>query len=941
MRKISAFLRLAIWTMVLAQSALAGVTGKIAGRVTDSESGDGLPGTNVIIEGTNLGAATDLDGNYTILNVPPGLYSVQFSFIGYQAVRVRDVRVNVDLTTRIDRLLEPSALEMGAVEVVGERNPLVREDLTNTLVAVTAEQIEALPVDQIRDVIVLQAGIVQDNDGTLHIRGGRSNEIAYQVNGISIRNPLSNLQGVGLATNAVEEVSVSAGTFSAEYGNALSGVINFVTKEGGPKYTGSFRASSGGNFSSRDNIFFNVDQVDVLNHSRLEWTFGGPVPFLGKNVTFFTSGIRELDDGHLFGMRVYDKEEILFIDEDFFIIDPLGASGERFQADGDREIVPMVTRETLNLTAKLTWKPAAKFKFSYDLVLDDGERFPRTLGGINIFRRYRFNPDGRPRSLSNSANHSVGITHTLSNSMFYTLRLGAAFTDAKDNVFSDPFDPRYVKSFASEVTSNFIAPTTFVAGGTSLDRDLSKTRSLMAKLDVVNQVNPVHELRFGGEFQHHRLEKEKFSLIYNLLPFNQPQPCLDEFGDSPCIPFPELDPDFTDYQAYVRQPIQAAVYFLDKMELANSFILNVGARYEFTDARALYNPNLAGTVDSGVEQNLIKASAKHRLAPRASLSFPITSRGIIRFSYGIFYQNPTFSQIYQNSRFEDFNFTQIPTFGNTNLEPKRSVQYEMGLQQQFTDDLKVDLTIFSKDVTNLIESQRFIAGEVAATKEFNAITNISYANVKGFTASFLKRRAPGGLFSASLDYTFQVGEGAFDDPLLFAIDTRSGRDAPQSFVPLKFDRQHTMNATLTLSKPGNWVASAIGNLWTGTPYTPSVPSSVQAVEFEVRSARRPINKNVDLKFEKFFRQSGMRFSIFMQVENAFDWINERLVHVNTGSSLTSLNETNNPNLFNNLRDKIEAEPDNFFPIRFLDDFYQREDFLGPPREIRWGMSFQF
>ncbi len=285
MRKILTFVLVAIWTTVVAQSALAGVTGKIAGRVTDSESGDGLPGTNVIIEGTNLGAATDLDGNYTILNVPPGLYTVQFSFIGYQAVHVKGVRVNVDLTARINRQLQPSALELGAVAVFGERNPLVRQDLTNTLVAVTAEQIEALPVDQIRDVIVLQAGIVQDNEGALHIRGGRSNEIAYQVNGISINNPLSNLQGVGLATNAVQEVSVSAGTFSAEYGNALSGVINFVTKDGGPDYSGSFRASSGGNFSSREDIFFNVDEVDVLNHSRVEWTFGGPVPFLGKNVT--------------------------------------------------------------------------------------------------------------------------------------------------------------------------------------------------------------------------------------------------------------------------------------------------------------------------------------------------------------------------------------------------------------------------------------------------------------------------------------------------------------------------------------------------------------------------------------------------------------------------------------------------------------------------------
>jgi len=913
----------------------AGTTGKISGKITDAETGEGLPGANIQIEGSFFGAATNVNGNYTILNVPPGLYTIKISFIGYQTLLVKEVRVNVDFTVRVEQQLQPSAVEMAAVEVFGERNPLVRQDLTNTLVAVTAEQIKALPVDQIRDVIALQAGIVQDNSGALHIRGGRSNEVAFQVNGISINNPLSNLQGVGIAINAIEEVSVSTGTFSAEYGNALSGVINFVTKDGGPDYQGTFRTSTGGNFSTRDDIFFKIGDVDLLNHNRMEWTFGGPVPLFG-NLTFFISGVREIDDGHLFGLRVYNREEILFIDEALLIIDPFGASGEPFQADGDREIVPMVTSENLNLTAKLTWKPSPKLKFTYDLLLDDGERF-----ASSNFRRYRFNPDGRPKSLSNASNHSIGITHTLSNTTFYTLKLGAGFTHDRTHVFEDPFDENYVRSFDSRITNNLIQPTDYLAGGTSLDRSFSKTRALIGKLDVVSQVHPAHELRFGGEFQHNRLETEAYTLLYDVNLFNQPQPCIDEFGDRPCIPFPSLDSAFTSYQAYVRQPIQGAFYFLDKIELSKSFILNIGARYDFFDARAFYNPDLVGTVDSGVEKNLIKTTAKHRLAPRIGLSFPITDRGIIRFSYGHYYQNPRLSQIYRNSRFEDFNFAALPTFGNANLDPKRSIQYEMGLQQQFTDDFKIDLLVFYKDVTNLIQTRRVIAGEVAASKEFNLVTTISYANVKGFTLSLLKRQSPGGILSASLDYTFQVGEGAFDDPLRTAIDTRSDRDTEQTFVPLPFDRTHTINGTLTLRKANNWTFSVIGNLWTGTPYTPSLPSSVQAVEFQVRSARRPINKNIDLRIEKFFRPKGVQFSIFMQVENVLDAINERFVHLNTGSSLTSLAESTNPTLFDNLERRIESESGNFFPIRFIEEFYQREDWLGPPREIRWGIAFEF
>ncbi|HEX9652341.1 MAG TPA: TonB-dependent receptor, partial [bacterium] len=511
--------------------------------------------------------------------------------------------------------LNPSAVEVAAVEVFGERNPLVREDLTNTLVSVTAEQIEALPVDQIRDVISLQAGIVEDNDGALHIRGGRSNEIAYQVNGISINNPFGNTQAVGLATNAVEEVSVSAGTFSAEYGNALSGVINFVTKDGGPDYHGSFRSWSGDNVSSRDDIFFHVGTVAPFNHSRMEWTFSGPIPFLGKNVTFFTSGVREHDDGHLFGMRVYNREEILFIDGDNFIIDPLGASGARFRADGDREIVPMVTSDDLNLTAKLAWKPSNKLKLSYDLILDDGERFPREAGGINTFRRFRFNPDGRPQRLTNAMSHSVGVTHAISSKTFYTLKVGANFTKSRTFVFEDPFDPRYVASFENEITNNLIPPTDYLAGGTDLIRSREETRSILAKLDVVSQVLPSHEVKLGGEFVHHRLVLEDYELLF------------DEQQGRFIVPYPELNPNFTDYQYYAREPVQAAVYILDKMELSRQFILNVGLRYEFLDTKALYNPNLAGTVDTGVQnpEFLRTASPKHRLSPRVSLSFPITS----------------------------------------------------------------------------------------------------------------------------------------------------------------------------------------------------------------------------------------------------------------------------------------------------------------------------
>lgn len=903
-----------------------GTTGKIAGKVTDAQTGEPLPGANVILEGTTKGAASDANGNYAILNVPPGKYNVRFRFIGYRSVLITNVQVNVDFTTRLDQALQPAAIEMDEVVVYAERHPLVREDLTNTQVAVTAQTIDELPVDQLSQVIRLQAGIIEDNSGELHIRGGRSNEIAFQVNGISIENPFSNKQGIGLATNAVQEVSISSGTFSAEYGNALSGVINYVTKDGGEKISATLKAWTADHFTSKDEVFFGIDDFDAFNNSRIEATLGGPV-FGIKKLKFFASGVYQKDKGHLYGIDLYRPSDILVLTETGFAFDPFGDG----LPSGTGKIVPMSVRESYNATGKFSYQLTPKLKFSYDLIYNHSRR---PSGGQ--FRNYRFNPRGRRFLTTDNSSHSFGVTHTLSNSTFYTLKLGANFTNAKNYVFENPRDPRYQASFGGDVSNNLFPQTDYLAGGHNLGWAKDNTESYRAKLDVVSQVHPAHEVKFGGEYVQHRLDRLSFTLVHD-----------DISGNSlPVIPNPDVNPEFTSYQFYVRKPIQASAYILDKIELSRSFILNLGLRYEYLNTKALYNPDLAGTVDDpngGVAnpQNLVEAEPKHRLAPRISLSFPITDQGIIRFSYGHFYQNPTLSSIYRNPRFEDLEFIAVPSFGNPNLEPERSIQYEMGLQQGFTEDLKLDLTIYYKDVSNLLQSRRVVAGEVAASKEFNVITNVSYANVKGFTASLLRRRAPDGLFSASLDYTYQVAEGAFDDPLRFFIDTRSGRQTEQTFIPLDYDRRHTLNATITVSKPKNYSFSAIASYWTGTPYTPGLPSSLAPVEFESNSARRPSILNVDLRLEKKFQIGALNYSIFAEARNLLDLDNERFVWASTGRALTSLEEVTNPNRFSNLLRAMESAPQIFFPRRFIDNYYQREDFLSEPREIRVGVIFEY
>ncbi|MBM2841059.1 MAG: Outer rane receptor protein, partial [Bacteroidetes bacterium] len=269
--------------------AFAGSSGKITGHVTDVRTNEALLGVTVVVKGSTFGGSTDPDGRYVILNVPPGLHTITASYIGYKKAQVKDVRVSVDFTTTLDFALEGGNVELEPIIVQGERTPLVRKDLTNPVASISSETISELPVTDISEIIGLQAGITVDDGGGLHIRGGLGNEIAYTLNGININNPYGNARSVGLATNAVQEVSVSSGTFSAEYGNALSGVVNYVTKEGGANWTGNLKVLTGDHVSSHRNLFFNIDKINWSNVNRTEASLGGPI--LTEDLSLYASGV--------------------------------------------------------------------------------------------------------------------------------------------------------------------------------------------------------------------------------------------------------------------------------------------------------------------------------------------------------------------------------------------------------------------------------------------------------------------------------------------------------------------------------------------------------------------------------------------------------------------------------------------------------------------------
>ena len=252
-------------------------TGKVQGRVTDAATGAPVAGAQVRVLNTTLGNITNDQGFYFINEVPAGLQTIEASFIGYRAVVVEGERILAGQTTTINYELEQTAVELEAITVEGERNPLVPRDQMSTKSIVQGQAVDILPIDNTADIIVLQPGVIDTENGVT-IRGGRANEEAVMIDGVITRQfGTGTAQNVDLPTNSVEQVDVNVGAFAAEFGEAQSGIVSYVTRTGGPAFTGSLE--------------YQTDQISPddwrTNFNRGELTFGGP---LFGNFSFFLAG---------------------------------------------------------------------------------------------------------------------------------------------------------------------------------------------------------------------------------------------------------------------------------------------------------------------------------------------------------------------------------------------------------------------------------------------------------------------------------------------------------------------------------------------------------------------------------------------------------------------------------------------------------------------------
>ncbi len=824
--------------LLLPLAAMAGTTGKIAGQVTDARTGEPLPGATVIIRAQIVdgretalqpvqGTGADDKGRYFLINVRPGQYVLEASVIGYQRVVKRPIRVEVDRTSTIDFALSEEALAGEEVVVTAER-PLVVKDLTSSSAKVSGEDLKALPVEGFQEVLTLQAGVTRGLGGDLHIRGGRSSEIQFYVDGIAIANPFSNSLAVPVENNAIQELEVISGTFNAEYGQAMSGIVNIVTREGSESYRGSFSVYAGDFLSRRDEVFYNIDKIDPLAQRYAEADFSGPL-FTPK-LKFFASGRFTDQENWLYGRRVFLPGD----SSSFRATDP---SQYYLERRGDSAAVAMNPYQSLSGQVKLTYNLTPKIKLSYNLLASASE-------GQSFSNFYRFNPDYRPTSYTRAHNHMFRVDHVLGRRAFYTLNLASYENDVKSYVYKDPFDPRYRATFERGIQPQFV----FSTGGVSPAHFYRNGKTYALRGDLTMQVNNAHLVKAGAEVRYHKLKNEFFNVEVN------PR----KYGDY-AVRIPPLSS--FDHDAYDRDPLEFAAYVQDKIEIKD-LIVNAGLRFDYFDARATVPVDLRdpGNKIFIQEEALAYRSvkAKTQVSPRLGLAFPITAQGVIHASYGQFFQIPEFSRLYDNPEFEVVGaFNSI--IGNADLEPQRTDMYEVGLQQQLTSFLAVDLTGFYRDVRNLLGTDLH---ETYAADLYGRYTNSDYGSVRGVTLS-AEIRLPSHHLTGGFDYTYQVAKGIASDPRQKFFDAQGRNESAIVLADLDWDLRHNGNAYLNWAH-ASWGGSLIARLNSGYPFTP-------ARFIELRNeGRYKGDLFLDLRAYKRFNLGTVRPEFFVKVDNLLD-----------------------------------------------------------------------
>jgi outer membrane receptor protein involved in Fe transport len=978
---------------------LAAGGGKIHGKVTDKESGEPLIGATVRILGTSRGAVSDVNGEYSIINVDVGTYTLEATYVGYGPVRISNLRVNENLTTEADFGLMKSAVQVAPVEIVAQR-PLIEKSATNETRIINSEFLSALPIRDVTQAAAMQPGVVLRNN-LVYIRGSRPDATGFTIDGVNVTDIYSGGSGVQLPQDAIEQVQVQTGGYPAEYGGANGGLISTQLRTGGDRLRLSLQAETD-NYTKQGK-----EALGGYSYGYSDYVGTISTPVVSDKVRFF--GAVENTFYRDPGNFTAASDNGLGVDANTAV--PRFWNGINFsQLVTDPQFTLAHPGAALSDTLNLNYPGGNRIggqldRYSYTgtLLFDLGDIQVRTAGSYsdvysqntasitNMFDTRRL-----PINKYQNGFGNLKFTQFLTPKTYYELNL-----NYYRNFNQTGLDPKLLTNFAAygdtsagasnpslnggqtnliNAPWNIFGPTS--GGGLSINQPgtllattpaITSETSVGARLDFSTTTDK-NALKFGGEYTYYTIRHfapSRITGIYGImqnssLTLSQKEAALrtggyDNYGydilGNPINSDIKVGPNIVDFGP--PHPVNGAVYVQDLISLAD-INLNVGLRYDYInpDSWAFVNPKSITFVDSlGVvaTSSLKKTPVSQQVSPRIGVSFPVSDKTVFHAQYGKFIQEAELIDSYAGMGLIDNivsggNYFQAPV--GYGLKPERTTQYELGFSQQIGENASFDITAFYKDITDQVQFRLILPQAGAQNRSYYTLVNGDFSTSKGVEFRITLRRTD--RIQAQINYTFgsAEGTGSASNSSAGSASDQHGYTANIPF-PTSFSQENTGSINLDyrfvkgdggpiLERSGVNLLMQFGS---GYPYTLETISQTNLGDARFQVPLEPIGYSttpwtfdVDLRIDKTVTIASLDAMFYIYVQNILNAQNADNVFIRTGDPANDgwLGTTQGQAYAANQSNPALYQ--NLYNAAFLG--MNANNYM-PPRQIRFGVKIDY
>ena len=887
------------------QQNTAATTATITGIVKDKKDNSELIGVSVLIKGTSFGAATDLNGRFTIKNVRPGEYTIEVSYLGYSKVVITGIKVKAGDVKELNITMQPASVTGDEVIVIGKK-PLIDVDKAQSVNNISQEAIELAPARQLQSIVNTQPGVVNSPAG-VSIRGGRTYETGVYVDGVKVTDPLAGTGfGLDIGSNAIGDIEITTGGIGADIGDATAGVVNTKTRSGGDKLEFGIN-------HKRDNFGFNRGRIDNWNSSVTEVNLNGPLlkKALENRLKFSVALRGAFSDeyyqnpadqviSNLYPEKGWGNSRLWspFQDNRWSVFGKLSYNfkkGKNLTVSGLRSLTINQDINMLRIFGNdLPFQPGYQYVFSEQM--DNANTFTHDANMVSLDYK---------QAISKRFSYNV-----LASRFFVKLQADANGRPWRPNVVDQVLDPFSINQYPvtyfnpGDSIAFVNLPSGFFNNGgiaTLWHSHYFEEYTVKAQGNLVS-ANSMNKLSFGFE-----AKIQEMQWIDIIRPWvGAPLP-LANGGESQTFRLGQQS------DIWKVNPQRGGIFITDQIKY-KGLIASVGGRFEYWAPGkyvddAIDNPRapIRDEVRKSYKENSTKIGDlryKFRFLPKVSASFPIRENQMLYFNYGhtTILPHPSFIYPGLNPFYQDRST--IANVGNPDLNPEVDISYEIGLKTQITNNDAFTISAFFKDKYDFITTTSVFIKDATGRDVARTIRiNSDYARSRGIEVGYIKRI--GNWYNGQASYTYQVTTGqsaSANEDLKELLATGANEDTKEFYLPwdvphnfktnhvFKLDNKTGLFGKAWLNKMSLYVET---NLRSGVRYTPFIfdrtdvntgrPIYVQDPNPDARWSK--VGEYwfwTDVSYTKWWKFKGTQVNFSITMTNVFNNKNATIINPVTG-----------------------------------------------------------